>query len=29
LDVINDPSDYYFAVHTTAHKDGALRGQLF
>jgi len=29
LDVINDPSDYYFNIHTTAHKDGAIRGQLF
>lgn len=29
LDVIDDPSDYYFAVHTTAHKEGAIRGQLF
>ncbi len=29
LDVINDPSDYYLNVHTTAHKDGAIRGQLF
>lgn len=29
LDVLNEPSDYYFAVHTTAHKEGALRGQLF
>jgi hypothetical protein len=29
LEVINDPSDYYFAVHTTEHKAGALRGQLF
>lgn len=29
LDVINDPSGYYLNVHTTAHKDGAIRGQLF
>lgn len=29
LEVINDPSDYYFAVHTTEHKEGALRGQLY
>ena len=29
LDVINDPSDYYFNIHTTAYKDGAIRGQLF
>jgi CHRD domain len=29
LDVINEPSDYYFAVHSTAHKGGAIRGQLF
>lgn len=29
LEVINGPSDYYFAVHTVAHKNGALRGQLY
>jgi hypothetical protein len=29
LDVINDPYDYYFALHTTTHKDGAIRGQMF
>ena len=29
LDVTNNPSDYYLTVHTTAHKDGAIRGQLF
>ncbi|MGH3769014.1 MAG: CHRD domain-containing protein [Pseudonocardiaceae bacterium] len=29
LDVINDPADYYFNIHTTAHKDGAIRGQLY
>jgi hypothetical protein len=29
LDAINSPSDYYLNVHTTAHKEGALRGQLF
>jgi hypothetical protein len=29
LNVINDPSDYYFNIHTTAHKEGAIRGQLF
>jgi hypothetical protein len=26
--VINDPSDYYLMVHTTAHEAGAVRGQL-
>ncbi|MBV8539841.1 MAG: CHRD domain-containing protein [Pseudonocardiales bacterium] len=26
--VIDDPSDYYLMVHTTAHDDGAIRGQL-
>lgn len=29
LDVINDPSGYYLNIHTSAHKDGAIRGQLF
>jgi hypothetical protein len=29
LDVINGPSNYYLNVHTTAHKEGAIRGQLF
>jgi CHRD domain len=29
LDIINDPSNYYFNVHTSAHKNGAIRGQLF
>ena len=29
LDVINDPSGYYFNIHTTAHEGGAIRGQLF
>lgn len=28
-DVINNPSGYYVNVHTTAHKHGAIRGQLF
>lgn len=27
-DVIDHPSDYYLALHTTAHEMGALRGQL-
>jgi CHRD domain len=26
--VLDHPSDFYLALHTTAHKDGALRGQL-
>jgi CHRD domain-containing protein len=26
--VINEPSDYYLMVHTTAHEAGAIRGQL-
>lgn len=26
--VIDHPSDYYLALHTTAHEKGALRGQL-
>ncbi|MDQ3764301.1 MAG: CHRD domain-containing protein [Actinomycetota bacterium] len=26
--VIDDPFDYYLNVHTTAHKHGAIRGQL-
>jgi CHRD domain len=29
LDVFNYPYDYYFALHTTTHKDGAIRGQMF
>lgn len=28
LAVINDPFDFYLAVHTTAHETGAIRGQL-
>lgn len=27
-DIIEDPSDYYLMLHTTAHHAGALRGQL-
>jgi hypothetical protein len=26
--VINEPSDFYLMVHTTAHEEGAIRGQL-
>jgi hypothetical protein len=26
--VVNEPSDYYLMVHTTAHEAGAIRGQL-
>jgi CHRD domain-containing protein len=29
LDTINNPSGYYLNIHTTAHKEGAIRGQLF
>lgn len=25
---IGEPSDYYLMVHTTAHREGAIRGQL-
>lgn len=27
-DIIDEPSDYYLTVHTTAHEMGAIRGQL-
>ncbi len=27
-DIIDEPSDYYLMLHTTAHHAGALRGQL-
>jgi hypothetical protein len=26
--VLDNPSDFYLNLHTTAHKDGAIRGQL-
>ncbi|MGH3718601.1 MAG: CHRD domain-containing protein [Pseudonocardiaceae bacterium] len=28
-DVLRDPSDFYLMLHTTAHDDGAIRGQLY
>ncbi|MGH3769845.1 MAG: CHRD domain-containing protein [Pseudonocardiaceae bacterium] len=27
-DVLDDPSNYYLMIHTTAHEAGAIRGQL-
>lgn len=27
-EVLDHPSDFYLNLHTTAHKDGAIRGQL-
>lgn len=27
-EVLDDPSDFYLNLHTTKHKDGAIRGQL-
>ncbi len=27
-EVLDDPSDFYLNLHTTAHRDGAIRGQL-
>jgi hypothetical protein len=27
-EVLDNPSEFYLNLHTTAHKDGAIRGQL-